>query len=264
MNLQGAETNGNFRKRPGPAGVLSQQHAIFGRNKCDRNCAPEAPNVELHLVADDDPDEVMTTYGPQKRLESQRGDPDAAFASAPVKVDHTYVTPFETHNPLEPHSKTAIWGGEMLTLYESSQAVVSLRSVLAQMFGLPVENVRVITKFVGSGFGSKLWPWTLCPLAAAAARQVGRPVRLVLPRKMMFHAVGQRARTQQRVRLGATREGKLVSLQHDYIYKRSILDAHHEDCGEATPFQYSVANLSPLVAPNETPAAQRICAVPAG
>ena len=117
---------------------------------------PEAPNVELHLVADDDPDEVMTTYRPQKRLESQRGDPDAAFASAPVKVDHTYVTPFETHNPLEPHSKTAIWGGEMLTLYESSQAVVSLRSVLAQMFGLPVENVRVITKFVGLCFGSKL------------------------------------------------------------------------------------------------------------
>src|SRR6202011_2781945 len=72
---------------------------------------------------------------------------------------------------------------------------------------------------------------------------VGRPVRLVLGRKMMFHAVGHRPRTQQRVRLGATREGKLVSLHHDYIYTRSMLDAHHEDCGEATPFQYSVPNL---------------------
>jgi xanthine dehydrogenase YagR molybdenum-binding subunit len=203
----------------------------------------EKPNVELQLIADDEPDEVMTTFGPRKRLDNQRGDPDAAFANAPAKLDYTYVTPFETHNPLEPHSTTALWEGDKLTLYESSQGVVNLRSVLVQMFGLPTENVRVITKFVGSGFGSKLWPWTLCPLAAAAARQVGRPVRLVLARKMMFHAVGHRPRTQQRVRLGATAEGKLVSLHHDYIYTRSILDAHHEDCGEATPFQYSVPNL---------------------
>jgi xanthine dehydrogenase YagR molybdenum-binding subunit len=205
--------------------------------------AAEPPNVDPDLVADDDPDEVLTTFGPMKRLESERGDPDAAFSSAPVKLDQTYTTPFETHNALEPHSTTAMWEGDRLTLYESSQGVVNLRSVLAQMFGLPLENVRVITKFVGSGFGSKLWPWTLCPLAAAAARQVGRPVRVVLPRKMMFHAVGHRPLTRQRVRLGATREGKLVSLQHDYIYTRSMLDAHHEDCGEASALQYSVPNL---------------------
>ncbi len=205
--------------------------------------AAEESNVELPLTADDEPDEVMTTFGPVKRTESERGDPDAAFASAPVKVDHTYVTPFETHNPMEPHSTTAVWEGPTLTLYESSQGVVNLRGVLAQMFGLPVENVRVITKFVGSGFGSKLWPWTLCPLAAAAARQVGAPVRLVLARKMMFHAVGHRPRTQQRVRLGATKEGKLLSLQQDYVYTRSMLDAHHEGCGEGTPFAYSVPNL---------------------
>src|SRR5262249_8026790 len=111
---------------------------------------------------------------------------------------------------------------------------------LAQMFGLPKENVRVITKFVGSGFGGKLFPWTHCALAAAAARQLGKPVKLVLSRKMMFQTVGHRPRTQQRVRLGATPDGKLVSLQHDYVYNRSMLDAHHEDCGEATPFQYSV------------------------
>jgi xanthine dehydrogenase YagR molybdenum-binding subunit len=205
--------------------------------------AAEQPNVDPHLAADDEPDEVMTTFGPLKRLESERGDPDAAFAAAPVRLDETYGTPFETHNPLEPHCTTAIWEGEMLTLYESSQGVVNLRTVLAQMFGLPLENVRVITKFVGSGFGSKLWPWTLCPLAAAAARQTGRPVRVLLPRKLMFHAVGHRPLTQQRIRLGATREGKLVSVQHDYVYTRSMLDSHHEDCGEATAFQYSVPNL---------------------
>ena len=205
--------------------------------------AAETPNVERQLQADNEPDEVMTTFGPLKRVESERGDPEAAFARAPVKIDYTYVTPFETHNPMETHSTTAMWEGSTLTLYESSQGVVNLRGVLAQMFDLPAEKVRVITKFVGSGFGSKLWPWTLCALAAAAARQVGAPVRLVLPRKMMFHAVGHRPRTQQRMRLGATREGKLLSLQQDYIYTRSMLDAHHEGCGEGTPFQYSVPNL---------------------
>jgi xanthine dehydrogenase YagR molybdenum-binding subunit len=205
--------------------------------------AADRPNVETYLEADDDPDLVVTSFGPRHRLDSQRGDAQAAFASAPIKLDQTYVTPSETHNPLEPHATTAIWDGSMLTLYESSQGVVNLRGVLAEMFGLPNENVRVITRFVGSGFGGKLFPWPQCPLAAAAARQLGRPVRLVLGRKMMFHGVGHRPRTQQRVRIGATREGKLLSLQHDYIYQRSMLDAHHEDCGEATPFLYSVPDL---------------------
>ncbi len=205
--------------------------------------AKEKPNVETRLEADDDPDLVVTSFGPRHRVDSQRGDAQAAFARAQVNLDQTYVTPAETHNPLEPHATTAMWDASTLTLYESSQGVVNLRSVLAQMFGLPNENVRVITKFVGSGFGDKLFPWTHCPLAAAAARQLGRPVRLVLSRKMMFHGVGHRPRTQQRVCLGATPEGKLVSLQHNYIYQRSMLDAHHEDCGEATPFHYSVPNL---------------------
>jgi xanthine dehydrogenase YagR molybdenum-binding subunit len=203
----------------------------------------DKPNVETDLKADDDPEEIETTYGPEKRLESERGDADAAFANAPVKLDQTYVTPAETHNPIELQGTTAIWDGLMLTLYEESQAIFNMRGVLAQMFGLPKENVRVITKFVGSGFGSKLWPWTHCPLAAAAARQLGKPVKLVLSRKMMFQSVGHRARTQQRVRLGATPDGKLVSLMHDYVYHRSMLDHYHENCGEATAFQYSVPNL---------------------
>src|SRR6266478_4563580 len=205
--------------------------------------AKEKPNVEDKLTADDDPDEVMTSYGPAKRRQSERGDAAGAFASAPVKVDQTYVTPAETHVPIELQGTTAMWDGDKLTIYEESQAVFNMRTVLAQMFGLPEENVRVITKFVGSGFGSKLWPWTHCPLAAAAARKLGKPVKLVLSRRMMFQSVGHRAHTQQRVRLGATSEGKLVSLQQDYVYERSMLDDYHENCGEATSFQYSVPNL---------------------
>ena len=205
--------------------------------------AADKPNVETELNADDDPEVVVTTFSPRNRLQSERGDAGAAFASAPVKLDQTYVTPTETHNPIELHATIAVWDGSLLTLYESTQGVMNHRSVVAQMFGLPTENVRVISKFLGSGFGGKLFPWTHSPLAAAAARELGKPVKLVVSRKMMFQTVGHRPRTQQRVRLGATPDGKLVSLQHDYIYDRSMLDDHHEDCGEATPSQYSVPNL---------------------
>ena len=169
--------------------------------------------------------------------------PKRLSPDAPVKIDQTYVTPTETHNPIELQATIAIWEDTKLTIYEESQGVFNLQGVLAQMFGLPKENVRVITKFVGSGFGSKLWPWTHCALAVAAARQLGQPVKLVLSRKMMFQAVGHRPRTQQRVRLGATADGKLLSLQHDYVNHHAILDNYHEDCGEATAFQYSVPNL---------------------
>src|SRR5438105_2508366 len=204
--------------------------------------AKEKPNVDTDLKADDEPYKFPTTVGSTPRLQSKRGDPEGAFASAPVTLDQTYVTPTETHNPLELHATTAVWEDSKLTLYESTQSIFNTRNVLAQMFGLPQENVRIVTKFVGSGFGSKLWPWSHCPLAAAAARQLGKPVKVVVTRKMMFQAVGHRPRTQQRVRLGATPDGKLVSLQHDYVLHHAILDNYHEDCGEATAFHYSVPN----------------------
>src|SRR5437762_6746758 len=205
--------------------------------------AKETPNVEARLEAGNDPSVILSTYGPVERVQSKRGDAEGAFASASVKLDETYVTPAETHNPLELHATAAMWDGDSLTLYDSTQGVVNARSVLAQMFGLAKENVRVISKFLGSGFGGKLYPWTHVPLAAAAARQLGKPVKLVVSRKMMFQSVGHRARTQQRVRLGASRDGKLVSLQHDYVYHMSVLDDYHEDCGDATPFHYSTPNL---------------------
>jgi len=205
--------------------------------------AKEKPNVETELKADEDPDVVATSFGVRERLQSKRGDADGVFAAAAVKVDQTYRIPAETHNPIELHATTAVWEGSNLTLYEATQGIVNLAGVLAQMFGLPKENVRVITRFLGSGFGGKLFPWTHTALAAAAARQLNKPVKLVVSRKMMFQSVGHRPRTQQRVRLGATNDGKLVSLHHEYVYTRSMLDAHHEDCGEATPFQYSVPNL---------------------
>ena len=97
--------------------------------------------------------------------------------------------------------------------------------------------------FLGSGFGGKLWPWTQSALAAAAARQLGKPVKLVLTRQMCFQSAGHRPRTQQRLRLSAEPDGKLTSLRHDFVTTTSLVDDYKEDCGEATPFLYSVPNL---------------------
>jgi xanthine dehydrogenase YagR molybdenum-binding subunit len=106
--------------------------------------AKEKPNVEFKLTADNDPAVVETSYGPEKRVQSERGNAAAAFASAPVKLDQTYVTPSETHVPIELQGTTAMWDGDYLTIYEESQGIFNMRSVLAQMFGLPKENVRVL------------------------------------------------------------------------------------------------------------------------
>jgi len=175
--------------------------------------------------------------------DSKRGDPDAAFKTAPVKIDETYGTPTETHNPIELHASVADFDGQNFTLYETTQAVCNSQDVLAQMLGVPIQNVRVISRFLGSGFGGKLWPWPHAMIAAQASRNLGRPVKLVVTRDMMFQNVGHRPRTQQRVRLGATPDGKLVALMHDSLNHTSMLDDYSEGCSEATGYSYSVANL---------------------
>lgn len=178
------------------------------------------------------------------KVESKRGNTDTAFPSAPVQIDATYVTPAETHNPMEMHATVAVWNGNKVTLYESSQGVINHLNVMAQVLGIPRENIQVISRFIGSGFGDKLFPWPHSALAAAAARKVGRPVKLTLSRHMMFYDVGHRPRTQQHMRLGATPDGKLVSLEQHYRNHTSLIDEFKENCGEATPFIYSVPNLT--------------------
>ncbi|HSU19300.1 MAG TPA: xanthine dehydrogenase family protein molybdopterin-binding subunit, partial [Acidobacteriaceae bacterium] len=194
----------------------------------------EKPNVSLLL---DDPERPP-------HVESKRGDTDGGFKSAPVKVDETYSTPAETHNPMEMHATVAVWDGDRFTLYESTQGVVNHLNVMAQVLGVPKENIQVISKFIGSGFGGKLFPWPHSALAAATARKLGKPVKLSLNRKMMFYDVGHRPRTQQQMRIGATPDGKLVSLEQHYANHTSMIDDYRENCGEATPFLYSTPNLT--------------------
>jgi xanthine dehydrogenase YagR molybdenum-binding subunit len=183
----------------------------------------------------------LTTDKPDEK--SKRGDTATALKSAKFKVDQVYTIPAETHNPIELHASVAVYDGQKFTLYETSQAVVNHRDVLAQMLGVPPEQVQVITRFLGSGFGGKLWPWPQSALAAACARNLKRPVKLVVSRQMMFQSVGHRPAIEQRFQLAAEPDGKLTAVQQDYVNHTSILDDYDEGCGEITPFIYSTANL---------------------
>jgi xanthine dehydrogenase YagR molybdenum-binding subunit len=159
------------------------------------------------------------------------GDAEVALAKAPLRIDHTYRTPRYNHCAIEPHAVTVSWDGDALTVHDSTQMVHLTRSSLAQVFGLPEENVRVLSPFVGGGFGNKAL-WNHHVLAAAAARQLGKPVRLALSREGVFRITGGRTTTEQRVALGAREDGKLTSLIHTGIAAMTT----HNDCPEQFTF----------------------------
>ena len=175
-----------------------------------------------------------------------RGQADSAFDQAEIKLDETYVTPVETHNPMELHATIAKWDEDQnkITLYETTQGVVNHHNVASQVLGMPLESIEVISPFVGSGFGSKLFPWPHSWLAAAGARRVKRPVKLVVPRPLMFTTVGHRPTIQQRVRIGASADGKLLSLRNEIFQSTSKVDKFLEDCVDPTAMLYSCPNVA--------------------
>jgi xanthine dehydrogenase YagR molybdenum-binding subunit len=173
-----------------------------------------------------------------------RGDADAAFEQAAAKVDATYNIPVETHNPMELHSTIAVWEKDKLTLYETSQGVVNHHNVASQVLAMPLESIEVISPFIGSGFGSKLFPWPHSWLAAVGARHAGRPVKVVVPRSLMFTTTGHRPRSTQRVRLAAGQDGKLVATMNDIRQHTSPVDDYLENCVEPTAMLYSCPNVS--------------------
>ena len=177
-----------------------------------------------------------------------RGDAESAFAQATVKIDQTYITPVETHNPMEMHATIAVWNQakDKLTLYETTQGVVNHHNTLCQMLDMPLESVHIVSPFVGAGYGSKLFPWPQSLMAAAGARHVGRPVKVTVPRSLMFTSTGHRPFTQQRIRLAATSDGKLVSTMHDVLQETSMVDDYVERCTDPTPILYSCANVSAI------------------
>lgn len=217
--------------------------AVVAETLEQATAAADAIRVEYDKETPDVRTDLSAGFTGERESSWKRGDPDQALATAPVVVDETYSTPVETHNPMEMHGTVAKWDGDSVTIYDSSQGVVGFRTVMSEVLGVPRENVRVISRFIGSGFGGKLSPWPQATLAAAAARQIGRPVKISVDRRMMFSNVGHRPRTQQRIRLGATQDGKLTAIRHDFYTETSELDNFVEHCGEQTPFIYSCPNL---------------------
>src|SRR5437588_4287333 len=161
-----------------------------------------------------------TTTTPEKfigreELQVKRGDVDGALAGAVHKIDATYSTPVENHNPIETYSTTAEWEApDRLLVHECTRGIKQLQRLLAACFRLPAENIRIICPFIGGAFGSKGFQWSQTLLAAAAARLVERPVKLTFTRPQMFDSAGQRARTEQQFIVGADKNGKLVALRH--------------------------------------------------
>ena len=174
---------------------------------------------------------------------TRRGNAREAMAAAPVKLTAVYTHAINHHNPMEPGATTAIWDGpDRLTVYESTQGVTRTQKALATMLGLPQDQVRVITKYLGGGFGCKgsCWPHTV--LTVQAAKAVGRPVKLVLTRQQQFTSMGHREDQTQTLSAGATREGKLTALIHEKTSTTSPWDNYAESNSKIINMLYDCPN----------------------
>jgi xanthine dehydrogenase YagR molybdenum-binding subunit len=183
--------------------------------------------------------------GPAGSADSSRGNVDEALKNAAARIDQTYTTPVQNHNPMEPHALTVVWqGDDHVTLYDTSQGIFGARKKVAGLFGIPPENVRVISRFVGGGFGCKGSPWSHVGLAALAARVVKRPVKLAITRQQMFSLVGHRPKTIQQLTLAADHTGKLLAMRHDVLSETSRFDEFVEPSALQTRMLYSCPNVA--------------------
>ncbi|KUI17040.1 xanthine dehydrogenase [Mycobacterium lehmannii] len=185
------------------------------------------------------PEQVNAGYP----TDTAEGDAEAALRDAPVVVDQIYSTPHEHNNPMEPHACITLWDNDTLTLWDSTQGVHVVRNEMATTFGLEPEQVRVIAKNVGGGFGSKGAPHSHNVLAVMAAQRVpGRPVKFAVTRQQMFDFVGYRTPTIHHLRLGAERDGTLTSVSHDVIAQTATVKEFAEQAAVPTRMMYAGAN----------------------
>ncbi|HTE46988.1 MAG TPA: xanthine dehydrogenase family protein molybdopterin-binding subunit [Gemmatimonadaceae bacterium] len=227
-----------------PIGVViadTFEHAMAALPEIHVRYVTETALLDMATAPRNPPDTVRPLGG--NRV-TTRGDVERGLADAAVRVSETYTTPLENHNPMEVHNTTAAWDGDRLTLYESTQGIFNVRGSVAQAFGLAPENVRVVSHFTGGGFGSKGGPWSHEVLAAMAAKVARRPVKLVLTRRHMFGPAGGRARTIQRITLGAARDGALTALRHDSTSNTSTLENFVEGAATASRMLYATPNFS--------------------
>lgn len=163
-------------------------------------------------------------FGGLMPARTERGDVETGLAEADVRLELSYRFAANHHNPLEPSATTAAWEDDRVTIYDSTQGIRASQLTVAQLLGLSLSQVRVVSHFVGGGFGSKAMVWPHVTLAALAARHVGRPVKLVLTRPQAFTSHGHREEQEQRMVVGATHDGRLTALQHEKLSIASPFD----------------------------------------
>ncbi len=152
---------------------------------------------------------------PSQPVDTHVGDFAQGFADAAVRVDATYTTPHQAHAMMEPHASMAVWDGGRLTLHTSNQMLAACVQTLARTLMLQPDQIRVLSRYIGGGFGSKLVTYADAILAAMAARQLDRPVKIALSRPQVFRQTTHRTATIQRVRLGADADGTLRAIGHE-------------------------------------------------
>jgi xanthine dehydrogenase YagR molybdenum-binding subunit len=229
--------------------------------------APEEPLLTME-AAEHKAEKPKTNNN--EHVQINKGDAEAALKDASlVKIEQTYLTPTETHNPIEMSGTIAAWEGDQkLTLYDATQFVKGVQNILAQAFGIEIENVRVICPFVGGAFGCKGAVWMHVFLAAMAAKIAGVPVKMHVTRRNMFVGAGHRTPTRQTLSLAATRDGKLQAMRHVSETLTSTVGKFTESCGarstglmyespairvEETVYPVNVATPTFMRAPGECP-----------
>ncbi len=188
-------------------------------------------------------------YQPQQGLggtqvQVKRGDAEQGMSNASTKIEQTYNTPVYHHNPMEPHATSAVWNGDTLTVYDATQSVFGNKNAISTMLGIAPDKVRLISPFIGGGFGSKGFMWANSILAPMAAKFINRPVKIVLERTgQMFTCAGRRSFTIQKINLGTDNGGKLTSVKHETTSETSFVDEFVEPAGVATKMIYATPNL---------------------
>jgi xanthine dehydrogenase YagR molybdenum-binding subunit len=173
---------------------------------------------------------------------NERGDVDASLAQAVVRVDVALRMAANHHNPMEAPSTVAVWDGGRLTIHESTMGVRATQLTVAHLLGLPLSHVRVLAPFVGGSFGMKAMVWPSVTLTAMAARAVGRPVKLMLTRPQMFTSNGHREEQEQRIVLGAARDGRLTAIDHEKLSITSPFDDWAEPATGVSSQLYACRN----------------------
>lgn len=148
---------------------------------------------------------------------TKRGDIDAAMAGAAISLDETYITPHQFPHAIEPHAITANWVGDKLELHSCQQLLKWAMATLPQALGLSLDQIRIFAPFIGGGFGGKTGVGAEVLLAAMAAREIGRPVKVALTRRQVSQIVHHRPSAHQRIRIGCTVDGRMTAMGHDSI-----------------------------------------------